>query len=83
MDFDILSNGDILNRTNNVVESFHNKINKAIEFNYPRMSVLVEKLSIFSVDYYHKYVSKLFNEDEDKNNNANVFNDIINFLEKF
>ena len=32
LDFDILPNGDILNRTNYVVESFHNKINKAVEF---------------------------------------------------
>ena len=83
LDFDILPNGDVFNWTNNVIESFHHKLNNAIEFNHPRISVLVEKLTNFSVEYYHKYVSKLFDEEEDRKNSANVFNDIYNFLKKF
>ena len=66
-----------------MIEAFHHKLNNAIEFNHPRISVLIEKLTNFSVEYYQKYVSKLFDNSEDKKNCSNVFNDIYNFLEKF
>ena len=73
----------LIEQTNNVIESFHHKLNNAIEFNHPRFSVLVKKLTNFSIEYYHKYVSKLFDKNENKNICVNVFNDIYNFLEKF
>ena len=50
---------------------------------HPKLSIVIEKLKILSVQYYHKYVSKLFIEDDDKNNSANIFFDIYNFLTKF
>lgn len=52
----MLPNEDVYNTTNNKIESFHHKLNNAIEFNHPRLSVLIEKLINFSVEYYHKYV---------------------------
>ena len=83
LEFDLLPNGDIFNRTNNLVESFHHKLNNSIEYNHPRLSILLDKLKIFSIDYYHKFVSKLFTENTEMNNASNVFNDIYNFLRSF
>jgi hypothetical protein len=83
LNFEILSNGIIYNRTNNLVEAFHHKLNNAVGYCHPKLSIVIEKLKILSVQYYHKYVSKLFIEDDDKNNSANIFFDIYNFLTKF
>ena len=33
----------VLNRTNNLVESYHHKLNNVIEYNHPRLSILIEK----------------------------------------
>ena len=62
----MLQNGIVYNRTNNIIESFHHKFNNAVEFNHPRISVLVEKLTDFSIEYYLNYVSKLFTNNKDK-----------------
>ena len=83
LEFDILANGDIYNRTNNLIESFHHKLNNVIEYNHPRISILLDKLKDFSIDYYHKYVSKFFNESNANIHPSNIFNDIYNFMEKF
>ena len=83
LEFDILGNGDIYNRTNNMIESFHHKLNNVIEYKHPRISILLDKLKDFSIHYYHKYVSKFFNESNDNIHPSNIFNDIYNFMEKF
>ena len=41
--FDLITKGDITNRTNNFAESFHNKLNSVIELPHPLISILVEK----------------------------------------
>ena len=53
LNFDIIPNGEIYNRTNNYVESFHNKLNTTINIPHPRVSILVEKLINFSIHYYY------------------------------
>lgn len=83
LDFEVLSDGTINNRTNNMVEAVHHKINNAIGYSHPKLSVIIDKLKIFSIQYYHKYINKLFTKDNDKQNSTNIFNDIYNFLSKF
>jgi hypothetical protein len=83
LNFDVISKGDYINRTNNFAESFHNKLNSIIEIPHPRISILVEKLIQISKDYYYKYVNKLFNNEDKNISNANIYNDIWNFLDIF
>lgn len=83
LNFDLLPNGDIEHRTNNIIEAFHHKLNSAVGSSHPRISILVEKLMNFSIEYYHKYVEKLFQDKDNKTYVENIFNDIYNFLEKF
>jgi hypothetical protein len=78
-----LPNGDIEHRTNNIIEAFHHKLNSAFGSSHPRISILVEKLIKFSIEYYHKYVEKLFKDKVNKHYVENIFNDIYNFLERF
>ena len=65
------------------MESYHHKLNNVIEYNHPRLSILMEKLKVFSIQYYNKYISKIFKEKGENSSNSNVFNDIFNFLKKF
>ena len=83
LNFDVISNGGIINRTNNFAELFHNKFNSIIEIPHPRISILVEKLIQISKDYYYKYVNKLFNNEDKNISNANIYNDVWNFLDIF
>ena len=83
INFDLISNGDIINRTNNYVESFHNKLNSTIELSHPRISTLREKLIKITFEYYISYIENIFKNDIDKKNKVNIYKDIWNFLEKF
>ena len=83
LDFEVLSDGTINRRINNIVEAFHHKINNAIGYSHPKLSLIIDKLKLFSIQYYHKYINKLFTKDIDKLNNTNIFNDIYNFLSRF
>ena len=80
--FDLITKGDITNRTNNFAESFHNKLNSVIELPHSRISILVEKLIQISKEYYFKYVNKIFNNENKNINNSNIYNDIYNFLSR-
>lgn len=66
LDFEVLSDGTINNRTNNIFEAFHHKINSAIGYSLPKLSAIIDKLKIFSIQYYHKYINELFTKDIDK-----------------
>ena len=66
-----------------MVESFHHKLNNIIEFNHPRLSILIERLKDISIQYYKKYISKLFKDNDEASYCSNVFDDIYNFLKKF
>ena len=83
LDFDQISNGEIINRTNNIVESFNHKLNSIVEYPHPRISVLVEKLKLISQDYYKCYIKKLFSNKINRTFTQNIYQDIYNFLEKF
>ena len=80
LNFDLLSNGEISNRTNNIVESFHHKLNAHIESPHQRISILIGKLKLFSIDYYRAYVGKMFEKKNEKLSKQNIYNDIFNFI---
>ena len=83
LNFDQLNNGEIMNRTNNIIESFHHRLNSIIEYAHPRISILIEKLKFISIEYYKSYVSKFFEENNNSQNKQNIYMDMYNFLEKF
>ena len=83
LQFDEICDGEIINRTNNICETFHHKINSSIEYPHPKLAILLEKLKIIIVNYYRLFINKLFNKEKNVNNSINLFTDIKNFLEKF
>ena len=80
---DQINKGEIINRTNNIIELFHHRLNSIIEYAHPRISILIEKLKFISIDYYKSYVSKFFKENNNIQSKQNIYMDIYNFLEKF
>ena len=83
LNFDKINNNEIINRTNNIVESFHHRLNSTVEIPHPRISILIEKFKFISIDFYKNYVSKLFQGKKNRDFKQNVYRDIYNFLEKF
>ena len=83
LNFDVITNGEIANRTNNYVESFHNKLNRIVEIPHPRIYILIEKLKLISIQYYYSYINNIFNDENNNNSSTNIYNDIYNFLETF
>lgn len=83
LDFDEISNGEIVNRTNNIVESFNHKLNSIVEYPHHRITVFFEKLILISQDYYKCYIKKLFNNKINKTFTQNIYLGIYNFLENF
>lgn len=72
-----------MNRTNNIVESFHHKLNSSIGIPHPRISILIEKLTEISINYYKAYVNKLFDKENIITGKHNIYMDIFEFLKKF
>ena len=57
--FTNLDNNMIKNRTNNICESFHHKLNKKISHYHPKMSFLVNGLKNITKEYYNEYIKTL------------------------
>ena len=57
--FSETSNKIIENRTNNICESFHSKLNRKISHFHPKMSYLVNELKIITKEYYDDYICSL------------------------
>jgi hypothetical protein len=73
LNFHNYSNNDIIYRENNYVESFHHKLNYFLRTIHPRISILVEKLTDFSIEYYRNYVNKLFAQNASDKAQLNIF----------
>ena len=54
--FTNVNNQIIENRTNNICESFHHKLNKKISHYHPKMSFLVNALKNITKEYYEDYI---------------------------
>lgn len=40
-----------MNRTNNICETFHHKINSTVEFAYRKLGILLDKLKHITIKY--------------------------------
>ena len=65
------------------MKAFHHKINNIVGYSHPKLATIIDKFKIFSIQYYHKYINKLFSDNNDNQNGANILNDIYNFLSQF
>ena len=79
IDFESIGDENIKHRTNNQAEIFHRLINQTIEFSHPKISFLVEKLSLIVRNKYSEYIineNRINNKTYEK---YNIFTDIYEF----
>ena len=76
--FDSINGEEWLSRSNNVLEIYHNKLTYSIEYFYPKMAALVEKLKNIVTEYYSNV--KLIETVPDNILNKNTFDEIYNFI---
>ena len=81
--FTNLNNKIIENRTNNICESFHHKLNKKISHFHPKMSFLVDGLKKITKEYYDDYISVLSKVKKKEYSHNYIAKDIFNFVKKF
>ena len=82
--FTNLDNNMIKNRTNNICESFHHKLNKKISHYHPKMSFLVNGLKNITKEYYKEYIKTLSIVNKKKEETRNyIAEDIFEFVKKF
>ena len=81
--FTELDNNEIINRTNNIVESFHRKLNHQVSHFHPKCSYLIEELKKISKQYYDKYINNLSIINTNNKEYNYISKDIINFIKKF
>ena len=68
---------NIKHRTNNQAEIFHRLINQTIEFNHPKISFLVSKLSLIVRNKYSEYI---INENRINNKIYEKYNILLIFM---
>lgn len=81
--FTVLDNNEIINLTNNIVESFHRKLNHQVSHFHPKCSYLIEELKKISKQYYDKYINNLSIINSNNKEYNYISRDIINFIKKF
>ena len=77
------TNEIIINRTNNICETFHSKINRNISHYHPKMSYLVDELKNITKSYYDDYIKNLSILKKEKEPFNYIANDIFKFIKKF
>ncbi len=74
------NNEIIKNRTNNICETFHSKLNRTISHYHPKMSFLINQLKNITKSYYEDYIDTL-SKNKKKNEPVHYLaNDIFNFI---
>lgn len=81
--FTYVNNEIIENRTNNICECFHSKLNRKIAHFHPKMSFLVNELKEITKTYYNDYIDTLSNIKIKKESKNYIANDIFKFIKKF
>ena len=61
-DFTTLEDNKIKNRTNNICESFHRKLNHEISHYHPKCAYLVSEFKRITANYYNDYIKLLSNK---------------------
>lgn len=75
-----LDNKELLNRTNNYIESFHSYFNKILETLHPKISYLISKYKEYLLLIYNRVKSSLVNKYEKKIEKFSVVKDIVLFI---
>jgi len=78
-----LKNEELINRTNNYVESFHHTLNIELDVFHPKLSYLIEKYKIFIIKVFNKVKETLINPIPIKNEKFSVVKDIYSFFNKY
>lgn len=81
--FTNLDNDKIKIRTNNIIESFHRKINHEIEHYHPKTSFLIEELKRITKTYYMEYIDNLSSIKNSENEKHYIAQDIFRFIKNF
>ena len=83
--FTDLDNDTIRNRTNNICESFHSKLNYEICHFHSKISFLIEHLKKITKKYYEDYIKLIISNSNNKKSNEEnyISSDIIKFMKKF
>lgn len=81
--FTKLDNDKIKISTNNVIGSFHRKLNHEIEHYHPKTSFLIEELKRITKSYYKEYINNLSEICKSENEINYLADDIVNFIKNF
>ena len=75
-----LDNEKIISRTNNIVESFHHKLNHQVSHFHPKCSYLIEESKKITKSYYDIFITNLSIINKNNKNYKYLSYDTINFI---
>ena len=59
MDFENCDNNEITERTDNICEIFHKKLNNKIDIRHPKIAYLIVKIKEFVVEQFNKIIENM------------------------
>ena len=80
LNFEVLEQEEIDERTDNQCEIFHRKLNQIINNPHPKVSKLIEKIKEYSIEQFHILAENIILNVESKNNDINIYTDIFKFV---
>ena len=78
--FDLSTQTNLLDRTNNIVEGFNNSFNKYIEIYKSSLSHFIEKIKSITIKNFNLIVESMVNNNDNIENYNSIYNQIYNFL---
>jgi len=82
LNFEKCDSKDIMERTDNICETFHNKLNNLVGNPHPKISFLIEKIKDLTTTQFNKLLDSVLLSNDNKETTFNVFDDIYNFVKK-
>ena len=80
LNFEECNKNDILERTDNVCENFHNRLNNLIQNPHPKISYLLDKLKLLTKIQFDKLVNSFLLNVDNIEKDFSVYEDVVNFL---
>ena len=80
LNFENLTQDEILERTDNTCEIFHKIVNDAIGINHPKISFLIDNLKTFTKMKFDELIESMVTKKFKKNEGFNIYKDIFNFI---
>ena len=82
LNFENCDRNDIIERTDNICEIFHNKLNNLVGNPHPKISFLIEKIKDLTKNQFNKLLDSVLLNNDNTETTFSVFNDIYNFIKK-